>query len=175
MGWCGREQPPRHRNDCQSGEEWSRHFSFETASMLCPYGVEAVQRDAAGSLRVSVRNSLESLFHKEGLGLCGGQEVEDSVHPDRRPSQVPDLTLTLAAGFVHLYPPYDGAPYPSGRAEGRSPLHFVYPPRVGARGLKKVLGTTSDDHPPVHTGSLRGKASSRVFHTKARTTTPACR
>jgi len=36
MGWCGREQPPRHRNDCRSGKEWSRHFSFETASRGLP-------------------------------------------------------------------------------------------------------------------------------------------
>ena len=49
-------------------------------------------------------------------------------HPHERPGQVSDLTLTPAAGFVPLYPPYSGALYPLGRAEGRSPSALLIIP-----------------------------------------------
>jgi len=43
--------------------------------------------------------------------------------------------VTVAAGFVPLYPPYNGAP-PIGACRGAKPLCVSsYPPRLGARGL----------------------------------------
>ncbi len=60
--------------------------------------------------------------------------------------QVSDLTLTLAADFALLYPPYNGALHPSGRAEGLSPSAFFPSPKNrGPRGLKEDYEAASEE------------------------------
>ena len=59
--------------------------------------------------------------------------------PDARPAQVRDLTLTPAAGFVALQPPYNGTLHQLGRAEGQGPSAFLsVPARMKTKGVETI-------------------------------------
>jgi hypothetical protein len=86
----------------------------------------------------------------------GVKGVEDLLHPNEDPSRVSDLTLTPAAGFVPLYPPYISALCawgvgggvgaraavccPPQDGAGSPPRHFFLPPKNGGQGVDTKVG-----------------------------------
>jgi len=109
--------------------------------------MSTVQRTAAGSLRVSPRSFLPS--PKSG----GPRGMTMAPCYDGHPSQVSDLAPTLAAGFVSLYPPCNGALYPLGRAEGLQPC--------GCRAKPQIRNPNTVQRNAA--GSLRVSLSSLFF------------
>jgi len=65
----------------------------------------------------------------------GVKGVEYLLHPNEDPSRVSELTLTPAAGFVPLYPPYISALCAWGVQRGEAPLRFFLPPKNGGQGV----------------------------------------